>query len=241
MISLFVIFAFLTSLGLLLFVLVYVYILYSKEVKIRAAQERQLAEIEKTITSANNRAEGIIEHAVDKAQLTILKSDYLRDDLIKSLEASLAEVAHIVEENLTKDEQKFEQDNEKLYQQIRAEFTQRVDVAIKNLEEATRAELDDFRKVLSEETVGAQNIITKKINEEFSEVRTEIETYKQTQIKKIDATISQILKKASYELIGKTIDLADHEALIKASVEEALAEGFLGNGIKKGIGESVKG
>lgn len=230
----FLLFSFLSSMALLVFVLAYVYYLFTKETELRRKQEQLLSETESVIDRAKSRAHGIIERAVEKSQDTLLGTDYLRHDLIERMEGSLRDLAKTIAGNLKRDQKEFDDEYKELFDSVKREYIARVDQTLSTIESIAQKEFEDFRKIIREETVESQSIIGKRVNSEFDLAKKEIEEYKKEQMAKIDSSIEAVLQKVAREVFGKTLSLSDHEDLIREALEQAKKEGFLEKGMAAG-------
>lgn len=94
----------------------------------------------------------------------------------------------------------------------------------KDIEISTLEEIKKFKYIIEQETIASQEMISKKINHEYSLAKKDIETYKQSQLIIVDERIYQILEKVSTLVMGKAISLSDHEALVIDSLEKAKKE-----------------
>ena len=90
-----------------------------------------------------------------------------------------------------------------------------------NIEITTLEEIKKFKRIIEQETIYSQKMISKKIDHEYSLAQKDIEVYKQDKLNMIDDKIYEILERIAKIVIGKALDLSDHEELIIQSLEEA--------------------
>ncbi len=82
-------------------------------------------------------------------------------------------------------------------------------------------ELARFKKELEEKIVNIEGAAQKVLEDEYDEVKQEIERYKASKIAQIDRTAHEILIDVTKKVLGKSIDLRAHEELIIAALEDA--------------------
>ena len=100
----------------------------------------------------------------------------------------------------------------------------------KDIETSVLSEIKQFREVLKQKTVDSQEMIRQKVEHEYSLAKKDIDSYKETQFKRVDNEIYDILQRVSHLVLGKTIALEDHEQLITEALEKAKQEGVFENG-----------
>lgn len=122
----------------------------------------------------------------------------------------------------------------KSIQELQQETINTVRNISKGIEEGVVSEMKDFKEVLQKETVDSQKIVEQKIEEEYKAAQTDVDSYKKEQLKKIDTSIYDILQLVAKEVLGKSLSLGEHEALVTEALEKAKTEGvFKKNGFSK--------
>lgn len=94
------------------------------------------------------------------------------------------------------------------------------EIAIEFKNEAV-VEIGRFKKELEEKIVTVEGAAEKVLDEEYEEVKREIENYRQSKIAQIDATAKEIVIDAARKILGKSIDLRAHEDLVIKALEDA--------------------
>jgi hypothetical protein len=97
----------------------------------------------------------------------------------------------------------------------------------KDIEKTAATEIDKYTKVLEQETIQSENLVKKKIDDQYAKVAAEIENYKTEQFKKIEESLNVILTKISMEVLEKSFNVQDHKDLIIRTLEKAKHENIL--------------
>jgi hypothetical protein len=166
------------------------------------------------IDEANNQALDIVNKVTLSTDST---SDKFKENL-----------AHISAAQI-KEFEKTTSDFIKTYGQILQDLkTKNVEVfqkVSKDIEINTEEEIGSFKESMQKLTTLSQNEVRKKIDTEYKDLMKEIETYKKTELQKVDSSIYGFLEKMSKLVLGKVLNLSEHEDLIEKSLEQATKEG----------------
>lgn len=207
-------------------VLLFAYYLSRKEQRLQQ-QAHKIGKITSKIKDeANLKAEEVIRKAIDRAERIILDAEIVKTDFLKKVEENLERVGEEGVRELKVDSEGFDQKYKDLFEGMKAEYLKHANNTLTSVEKITDEELEDFRKSLRSETVGSQEIINKKVSEEFEKVNQEIQEYKKNQIGNIDKEISTLVAKISKEVLGKTLTPSEHEKIIIDSLENAKKDGL---------------
>ena len=103
-----------------------------------------------------------------------------------------------------------------MVREVDDEYRKKASYAVSLLEKATEGEVKDFGKDIDQE-----------IASQINRSKQEIEEYKKEKLAHVDEAVVNIIKQASEEILGKTISLRDHQALIIEALEKAKKEHFI--------------
>jgi F0F1-type ATP synthase membrane subunit b/b' len=169
----------------------------------------------KIIDDANSKALDIIKNAnffVDNSKNEFDKE--LRDissDRVKAFEKTTSEFLEFYE-NTLKD---LQSKNIEIFQNIS-----------KDIEESANSEIKNFKSAIEKQTIQAESLAEKKINEQHLLAQKDIDTYKQNEIAKINQNIYKLLERVSNLVIGDSLSLSEHEKLIQDALTKAKKEGL---------------
>ena len=209
------------SLALLLG-LVSVLYFYFKLLKKFEIQEKELKK--HYLKRARTEASGIVEEAGHEAlsmldaSRTISKEDQsILDEVIKKIAQDQSTYLKTSVDQLMKD---FRAE----LQQVKNYNINTLTNVSKDIEKNTSSQLNEYVKVMEQETVASEKTVNKKIEDEYKLVQDEITAYKNEQFKKIDASIENLLKKIVAEVLEKSFTSEDHRDIILKTLEKARSE-----------------
>ena len=178
---------------------------------------------------ARNKAARITDQANNKALDIIQKANLFvnvkNDDFNKELKS--------VTQKELKAFDKTTSDFIKVYENVLNDLkTRNVEIfqnISNNIETSTLGEIKKFNSAIEQEAISDQKMLVKKIDDEYSLAKKDIDAYRQTKLRIMDERIFEILEKVSRLVLGKAISPSDHEALIIDSLEKAKKEAVFDN------------
>lgn len=212
-------------LGLSLLVLYLVYKLQKDNKILNQPQENYGNSLE-LIESAQKQANAIVEKAVDSAKHILFETEYVKQDITREMQDSLAKVAEesvkLVQGRSAESEKEFRT----VVDEIKAEFAKAAEAKLANIEQVTLSETNDFKEILRQETIKSQTIIGKKIGEDYDAIQEELVEYKKQKLSDIDKNINSITKQVVEQVLGQSITLPIQQDLVIASLENAKKVGL---------------
>lgn len=206
----------------------YVYYLHKKEKELHDREHAILVTGSKLIDHAQNRANDILETAADKAKQTLMETQFVKADISKELSKALQEVSEATVQKFKDQSGEFDKQYRNLLEQMKQEYAANARGTISLLDKAVTKEIEDFRKILKDETVTSQEVLNKDVTEAFDQAKKEIENYKREKMKEADTHINQVLDQILAEVLHKTLTTQDHQALVMQALEQARREGVFG-------------
>jgi exonuclease VII large subunit len=177
------------------------------------------------INDARMASMHIIKDAHLKALRTLENSSVFNKDLKREVETS---IDHLTNKHLTS----LDSLSRELEESYKKAVTEQKDKDITTIESASESmkseilrEVEEFKQTLQKETFESQEMVEQKVSEEYEKVKSQIEDYKNVEIKKIDENMFSIVLIASKKIFGRTLDLDTHEQIVIDSLEEAKKEG----------------
>lgn len=83
-----------------------------------------------------------------------------------------------------------------------------------------------FRDSLEEELGHKKNAHDNEVKQLIAHAKQEVDAYKESAMKRIEISLPHVLFSVSRRVLGKAINLEDHEELVLAALKEAKREGF---------------
>jgi vacuolar-type H+-ATPase subunit H len=204
---LFVVVMLTAALGLVIGLVAFSYRQLIKKYYLLKEQEEKEAESsreesEKIVTDAEARAKKIIEEATDLGKK-------LQTDLLLELEQAKKEQA-------------------KAYQAIldtvQKESYNMVNNISDDVKKQISLELARFLKSLEGEIGKSQEAVMGALKSEYQKVQVEIRQYQDEMQKRVDESVYKILETVANRVLGKTIELEEHEELVMKALNDAKRE-----------------
>lgn len=171
----------------------------------------------KIIDDANNQALDIISKATLLANTS---SENFKENLSHTSSAQIKEF-----EKATSD---FTAQYFQILQDLKTKNIEVFQNVSKDIEMNTAGEVKNFSESMQKLTTSSEDEIRKKIDADYEALKTEMENYKKEKLQKINQEIYQMLEGISKLVLGKAINLSDHEDLIEKAIEKAKKEGVFG-------------
>ncbi len=105
-------------------------------------------------------------------------------------------------------------------------YTQTLDSAASIMTENARETMLKFEQSLKQELARYETATNDRIKEWQAEARSEIEQYKERTFTRIDDAIYQIILFVSKRVLGRSLDMRDHQELVIRSLDEAKKAGL---------------
>lgn len=97
----------------------------------------------------------------------------------------------------------------------------------KQISEVTLARIDELAQGYSKAMEDIPKVVEGRLEESITTTNAAIEQYKKQRITQVDAQIYQVIAAVAKKVMGKTINLADHEDMVMAALEKAKKENLL--------------
>lgn len=174
---------------------------------------------------ARKTASKIIDEANSRAIDIINKANLSTDIASSNFNQEVKRIASLQ----IKEFEKATSDFMKLYTQVLQDLkSKNIEVfqnVSKDIEVNTMAEIKNFKESMEGLTSQSEKLVQKKIDSDYLTAKQEIQNYKETELKKIDQGIYELLEKVSNLVLRKALSLSEHEDLIQKSLEKAKKEG----------------
>lgn len=213
------------NLVLMAFLLVFMYSVYLHDKQFDKDRKALHLDASRSIEDAHKRAKDIIESAVDRAKDTLLKTEYIREDLIKDLEHNLQNVSDATVKMVREEAVEFNREYKTLLESIQVEHA-------KMLEEA-RGALQEVEYLKKEFHTDLQNEVKQVLDEAHKSVTAETLKFDEEYTKLLKETRQEYLAKAEETLkILEKIpeqEITEFREILKT--ETVSAQKLLGNRI----------
>ena len=215
----------LANLVLMVFLLVFMYSVYLHDKQFDRDRRALHLDASKSIEDAHKRSKEIIESAVERAKDTLLKTEYIREDIIKDLENNLKEVSEATIGMVRNEALGFNKEYRTMLESIQVEHA-------KMLEEA-RTALKDIEYLKKDLHVGLQSQIQAVLDAAQKNLTEETSSFDEEYVTLLESTKKEYLTRAQETL--QTLEkipeqeLAEFRTILRT--ETLSAQKLLGNRI----------
>lgn len=207
-----------TGLGLALVILA---ILYAQALKNFYALKSQVyKKVESILEDARIKGVRIIEEANLKAQEIITKAHRFDESSNTRLEQELEKVSKNQAESLQEASFELSRVYKIALEELKNDNIKALTSITKDIEKDLLDELRNYKEILRQETLASQKIIEKKLEEEYAQVQSEINAYKEEQLKLVDESICKVLSRVSELTLGQAINFNTHEDLVIEALDK---------------------
>jgi cell division septum initiation protein DivIVA len=195
------------DLAIFCFVFYYFSKLWSKEKELEQKEKKVDTDYHQIVDTALTRERKIIDDATSEADRIIAGAKHInqgvRDEVNQALQMMVADI-------------------QKQAMGAAQNFTSNYQSSLKQLSDKSLAE---FQNIAGNLKLDLEKQIKQFHESLLPALEKELADYKKSRLNQIDKTVSQIVEKASQEIINKSFSPDDHVDLVKQSLEKAKKEG----------------
>lgn len=144
--------------------------------------------------------------------------------LVREARGKAVEIIGSAQVDAQKWQEVLDEEIEKLVNEQLDDYRERLQYISKDIESDVKTGAQDFRKVLEMETVGAEKVVARRVQDEFVQAEKKVEEYKMEMMAEIQSKAEVILERVVKEVFGKSLKDKDQEQLIIKALEEAKRE-----------------
>lgn len=204
-----------TLLTITLIVVLYLYVKAQGELAAKKRQERHHEE------KLKSREVEILDSAHRKAASIVADISFVKEATEQVIEADLAKLADNEAASAHEEARKLRHAYKTQLVHIAKNYEHLLQNVASQMQEAAERELGQFRSLLTTETSRLQQIVEKKVEEEYAKVEADVAAYKEAQLRKVREDIYKMINTVSKRVISKTLSLEEHEELVMKALEEA--------------------
>lgn len=200
--------------------------IYTKEKEFEKKREGEFADYEKVLNTAHDKAEHIIQEAVQQASSIKREEDEFAKHANETLDTTLKTVEEKSIASITNTEQTFGAEYQKTLETIKTKYAHDLEGMIAKIAQDTQTDFDQLHQKIRQQTIEAQSGFSKQLQDEFSKTQVEIHEYKKQRLQEVTQKMDRLVIKVAEEVLGQTIPLAQHQDLITKALERAQQEGM---------------
>jgi hypothetical protein len=177
------------------------------------------------LDDARVKAAKIIDEANSKALDIISKTTLSADISAENFKQEISRNSSAQIEEFEKTTANFTKIYSQILQDLKVKNVELFQNVSKDIETNTIDEVKSFKESMEKLTTLSQKEIKKKMDTDYESSRREIEEFRKVELDKVNAEVYEVLEKTAKIVLGKAINLSDHEDLITKSLERARKEG----------------
>lgn len=175
----------------------------------------------RSLEEAKDTSIKIIGDAHIQAQELLKSSATVSEQMSKDLHDKLSQISDSHIQSLEQTSSKISEDLHNVLKQEGAKGATEIEKISTIVTQGIVTEVENFKEILRKDTYEAEQQVERKIQDEYSAVREEIDTYKKDKLSKIDASIFKIISEVTTNTIGVSLDLDMHQNIIRKILQEA--------------------
>lgn len=197
---------------------------YQKMKEVKEQEEKRWHDLEdkaqgdyqKLLQAANKKAEEIILQAIELKHESVASLQNSQDTMIQNQTEALKQISEDLFSKQQEEVNKINEENIKILINI-----------YKDIEESAKSDFANYKKIVEEQTFQAEKIAEARINQEYQKLESEIAELKRKKLEELNNNINNMLLKISKEVVGKSLDISDHEDLVIKALDKAKKEGII--------------
>lgn len=171
-----------------------------------------------------------VEHAkmLEEARAALKDIESAKQTMQEDMITQTKQILDNTHKDLEADSAKFDTEYRELLETTKKEYMEKAEATLSALEKIPEQEMTEFKDILKKETLSAQQLLSTRVSDLFSQAEQEVADYKQQRMREIEAEISQVTGSVVEEVIGRKLTSSDQEKLIMDALARAKADGVVG-------------
>lgn len=179
------------------------------------------------LEDAHKKAMHVIDEANRKAMEIISSSESYTAQSKEAMKANLEAVTKAETEQINRVGQEMLSTYQKTLADVQKEGNEVLSNISKDLEQQAAKEVEQFAHTVEQSTASSQKAIEERMQAELQKAHAEVEAYKQTQMKKAQDEVYQLVRFLTESVLQKGITIEQQQSLVMQSLEEAKAQGVI--------------
>lgn len=196
--------------------------------KKEAGKEEKTAEIEAEhiLADAHKEAVEIVRTAAEKAQEILKSAEVIKQETIENLSREITAISEQHQRYLKDASLKYVETYEHMAERAQEEYLNTLHAASQSMAQDAKQTLGMFETFLKDQTVGYKQAMERKIEELRKQVNEYVHEYKKDKLQRVDNVINEIIVSVAKSVIGRSLNIKEHNELVLKALDEAKKEGF---------------
>jgi len=186
-----------------------------------ASYHKLKEEKDKLQANAVQLSQQILEEAQSKSEKIIVEARTKAAEILKTATIFTKDERENLNAGFAKATLGYIEEYRNILEGTKAQTLQILNNVSKDVKDQAGAGVSEMRQAITAEIEKAQVSLTQTFRLSFEKIDKELALYKDAKIKRINESVFEILKKATQNILGKSLNMSEHEDLILNSLEEA--------------------
>lgn len=223
-----IIYILLTALVIQLLEIAYLIFIYQKKSReLQNMNENASKETSKILTNANKKAEEIIQNAVDKSEDIVYSAEGFKQKLEKEISFVLKDVTEKRKNDVDTMLNTMFTHMKKTFGEMVNSYQETSDTTIQDMKTFVSAELETLKVHGQKKEQIMNTFFENKMNEEFDQMKQELETYKQKRMEEFEDSIRQKVNDITKQVLKISIPVESQEKVLLETLQKAKADNVL--------------
>ena len=178
------------------------------------------------LSRAKQDADEIIREAESRAEEIMNGAQSLRDRAGERLERAMEGFLERESKRLAAAGEKLFGEYEGIAEETRGAYARVIEEVSKSVSEEARRGILELEEFIKSEMVRYERLTDRGLEEWRRTIEAEIEKKKEAGLKRVEESIYRILFFVSKEVLGRAINLEEHQALVVRALDDAKRQGF---------------
>lgn len=195
--------------------------------KIRDIKEQEEKKWKDLEDKAQKDYQQLLETANKKAQDIILRATQISHESTINLQNSVDRMVQSQNEALKEISLDFSNKHEEQANEINKESIKLLTNIYKDIEISAKSDFAKYKEAIQKQTFEAEAIASERIKQEYAKLEIEIRELKEKKLQELNSNIDKMILNISKEVIGRSLNISDHEDLIIKALEQAKKDQIL--------------
>lgn len=195
--------------------------------KIRDIKDQEEKRWQEGSDKAQKDYQDIIATANKKAVEITLRATQISHESIVNLQNSLSEMAQNQQDAFKQISLAVSKKHEDEVNKINDENIKILINIYKDIQNSARSDFAKYKEAVQKQTFEAEKIAEERIKDDYEKLKIEVGQLRLKKLEELESNIDNIILNISKDVIGRSLNLSDHQDLIMRALEEAKKEEIL--------------
>ncbi|MDA1338101.1 MAG: hypothetical protein O2871_01935 [bacterium] len=176
---------------------------------------------EQEIIKANEKAQKIITKAVESANNIVSQTSEKVGQIDTKIDSKLVQLSQTQFSRLEKSTEKFQNESDKLLEDLSVKFEQKVEAIIKDLRERENSSVKLIADNIEKRIQETNEQMVRLVKEDFDKAKIGVQKYRESKEQQIDLIASELVKTIVKKVLPNVLSKEMHQELILEGIQKA--------------------